>query len=94
MDNLDLKVMRGEQAQQLMKNPLFEQAFADTRTGIMEAWAGLSTSDEKRSEYSADLHKMLKCLDRVKTALSEHITTGKIASREIEGKKNLFGRRR
>lgn len=94
MNNLELKIMRGEQAQQVLSNPLFEQAFNDTRAGIMEAWAGLSTSDEKRSEYSADLHKMLKCLERVKKALTEHITTGKMAAREIEGKKNLFGRRK
>ena len=88
MDKLELSVMRAEQAAQLRGNPLFEQAFADTRAAIMEVWAGLPTSE---TESAKDLHRMLKCLDRVKKCIDVHIDTGKLARKEIEGRaKRLF----
>lgn len=83
MDRLELAVMRGEQAQALRTNPLFDQAFADTRRGILEAWAQLQTSE---SEQARDLHRMLKCLDRVRKCVDTHVDTGKLAQREIEGR--------
>jgi hypothetical protein len=86
-------MLRGEQAQQVISNPLFEEAFASTRSAIMEAWAGLNPSDEKHSEYSRDLHRMIRALDKVKHCLVEHITTGKLAKHAVEGKRNLLGRR-
>lgn len=83
MDKHELAVMRGEQAEALKANPLFSQAFDDTRRAILETWAGLPTSD---SDSAKDLHRMLKCLDRVKRCVQEHIDTGKIAQKEIEGR--------
>jgi hypothetical protein len=77
----------------VVNNPLFDDAFSSTRAAIMEAWAGLNPSDEKRSEYSQDLHRMLRALDKVKLCLTEHITTGKLAKHTIEGRKNLLGKR-
>jgi hypothetical protein len=94
MDKQELAAIRGEQASQIINNPLFEQAFKDTRQAIMEAWAGLNSSDERKTEYSQDLHRMVKCLGRVEKCLKEHITTGRLATVEIEGKRNLFGKRR
>lgn len=94
MDIHEQRQIRGEEASRILNSPVFEQAFTDVRVGILEAWAQLSTSDERRSEHSADLHKMLKCLDRVKRCLSETVTTGKLASKEIEGRRNFLGRRR
>lgn len=88
MDKLELAMLRAEQASQLRGNPVFEQAFADTRAGILELWASLPTND---TENARDLHRMLKCLDRVKRCIEMHIDTGKLARKEIEGrKKRLF----
>lgn len=83
MDRLELATVRGEQAQAVKNNPIFEQAFADTRRGILEAWAQLDTSESERAK---DLHRMLKCLDRVRKCVETHIDTGKIAQKEIDGR--------
>lgn len=87
-------IHRAESAQQVLNNPLFKQAFSDTRLGIMEAWAKLNSSDERKGEYSQDLHRMIRCLDRVEKCLKEHISTGKLAAKELEGKRNLLGQYR
>jgi hypothetical protein len=94
MDKSDQLVMRAEQAVQVLENPLFAQAFADTRTGIMEAWAKLPPSEERKGEYAQDLHRMIRCLAHVEKCLVEHINTGKLAQKQIEGKTNLLGKRR
>ncbi len=83
MDRLELAVNRAEQALALKTNPMFDQAFADTRKAILEAWAGLDTSDSERAQ---DLHRMLKCLDRVRKCVDTHIDTGKLAQKEIDGR--------
>jgi hypothetical protein len=92
MDVHEQKMVRAEQANQVLNNPLFEQAFTETRLAVMNAWAALSPNDERRSEYSADLHRMLRALDHVKVCLVEHITTGKLAEHQIKAKRNMFGR--
>ncbi len=91
MDRLEIAVMRAEQAQALKTNPMHEQAFADTRRAILEAWAALETSDSERAK---DLHRMLKCLDRVRKCIDVHIDTGKLAANEIEGRAKRFSLRR
>lgn len=92
MDKLELATIRAEQAQALVSNPMFEQAFADTRQALLETWALL---DDVNSEQAKDIHRRIKCLASVRKCLETHITTGKLAQIEIEGqKKKLFGFRR
>jgi len=94
MDKLEMATMRAAQAEQLKTNPLFEMAFDQTRAAILETWAELPTSDD---ENARDLHRMLKCLERVKRCIDIHIDTGKLAKIEIEGRAkrmlNMGGRR-
>jgi soluble cytochrome b562 len=92
MDKTEQQIQRAEQALQILNNPLFAQAFEDTRAAIMQAWATLSPADEKRSEHSADLHRMIRALDKVKFCLEEHVTTGKMAAKVLEAPRNLLGR--
>ena len=90
MDKLESAVVRGEEAERLVNSPLFIQAFEDTRKGIQEAWAKTNTKDKDTQQ---ELHLMVKLIDRLQACLTEHIETGKIAQREIEGRrKRLFGR--
>lgn len=88
MDRLELAALRAEEASQLLGNPMFEAAFADTRAAFMEAWAKLPSPDDP---HAKELHRMVKSLEKVRRCLEEHITTGRLASKEIESrKKRLF----
>lgn len=91
MDKLEVSVIRAEEAKRLIESPMFSQAFDDTREALLEAWAGL---DNPNSDHAKDLHRMVKCLEKVRKCMEEHIQTGKIAQKEIEGRKRLFGLRR
>lgn len=84
MDRLEAAILNGEEAARLKANPLFERAFDDTRKGIMEAWATLDPGEKDRQ---AELLLMVKCLDRVKRCIETHIDTGKLANKELEGRK-------
>ena len=91
MDKLERQIVNAEEAQQLLNNTMLQTAFAETRQAILETWAALPTSD---TENARDLHRRLKMLDSVKRCLQEHVTTGKLANREIEGRQKLFNFRR
>lgn len=86
MDKHERAVMNGEAAIHLLNNPLFAQAFEDTRRAILEQFAALDRMDDKHAERVNDLHRMVKCLELVKRCLQVHVDTGKIAVREIEGR--------
>lgn len=81
MDKHQQAVMRGDEAQRLLDSEMLQQAFADTRSACMEAWAKLQTSE---SEPAKDLHRMVKLLDRVQHCIRAHIETGKIAQKTID----------
>ena len=90
MDKHETQIQRAEEAQRLLTSPMFTKAFDDTRAGILAAWADLPTSD---TDNARDLHRMLKCLDRVRRCLEVHVDTGKLAAKELEGRKRLFSLR-
>lgn len=89
MDKQAQAVQRGEEADRLLNSEMFQRAFTDTRRAILDTWATLPTS-EKENAY--DLHRMVKCLDRVRHCLEKHIETGKLAKHEIEGRGRLLDR--
>lgn len=91
MDRLEQATVNAEEAQRILTSPMFDKAFSDTRQAILEAIADL---DNVRGEQAQDLHRMVKCLARVKRCLETHINTGKLAQKEIESRTRMFGLRR
>ena len=86
MDKHEEAVRRGEQAQYIVDSDLFTQAFDDTREAILNAIASL---DNLRDDKARDLHSMVKALEKVKRCLKEHIVTGQLAHKEIEGRARM-----
>lgn len=91
MDRLELATSRAEEAQRVLNSPLFAQAFDDTRRALLDAIAGL---DNLRDDRARDLHSMVKGLEKVRRCLEVHVESGKLAQKEIEGRKRLFAIRR
>lgn len=81
------QIARAEEAQRVLNSPLFDAAFKDTRQALMEAWASLDIEDKEKGR---ELHRMLRSLEKVRVCLETHITTGKLAQKEIDGKRKLF----
>jgi hypothetical protein len=86
MDKHELAVIRAEEADRILSSQVFGAAFDDVRAALFKTWAELPTGD---TENARDIHRRLKCLDQVKRALEEHVKTGKLAAREIEGRSRL-----
>lgn len=87
MDKHEEQIRRAEEAHAILHSPMFDKAFTDTRAAILNAIASL---DNLRDDKARDLHSMVKGLEKVRRVLEEHISTGKLAQKEIEGKKRLF----
>ena len=91
MDKAEKAVINAEEARQLLANPMFDAAFEDTRKALLDALASL---DNLRDERAIELHCMVRSLSKVRRCIEEHINTGKIARKEIEGRSvlNIFKR--
>jgi hypothetical protein len=87
------QIMRAEQANQVLHNPLFERAFLDTRAGILEAWAKLDPTAASKSAFADELHSMLRVMDKVRFCLVEHINTGRLAQERLRPeRRNIFSK--
>jgi len=87
MDKHEQQVMRGQEADRILNSPAWIAAFEDTRKAMLEALAALPSMKDERAP---ELHHMVRCLEKVKRALEEHVTTGKLAHKEIEARKKRF----
>lgn len=86
MDKHELAVNRGEEASRVLNSEVFGQAFADVRAALLKTWETLPTSD---SEDARDIHRRLKCLSDVRKALEYHVSTGKLAQKELSAREKL-----
>ncbi len=84
MDKHELAVMRGEEAERILGSAVYAEAFNDVRAALLNTWAALDTTEERYAEFAKDLHRRVKCLDAVRSALTERISTGKINQKTIE----------
>jgi hypothetical protein len=86
MDKHEEQIRRAEEAHAILHSSMFSKAFDDTRAAILNAIASL---DNLRDDRARDLHSMVKGLEKVRRVLEEHISTGKLAQKEIEGRAKL-----
>ena len=86
MDKHEEQIRRAEEAHAILRSQMFVKAFDDTRAAILNAIASL---DNLRDDKARDLHSMVKGLEKVRRVLEEHISTGKLAQKEIEGRAKL-----
>jgi hypothetical protein len=90
MDKTELAMIRAEEASRILGSRLWADAWEETRLAILNAWEAMPSDNR---EQSAELHRSLKNLARVKRVLETHIQTGKIAAKELEGqRRNLLTR--
>lgn len=80
------EIIRGDEAQRLVTHPLFRDAVASVREGIVSA---LSSSPMGDSQTHNRLAIALQLLGQIEKQLVSHIETGKMAQIQVEEKRGL-----
>ena len=76
---------RGARAQELLKNELLVTAFESLESELSEAWRKTTPNESQRRE---DAWRSLKLLEKLKSGLERHVTTGKTAGKQLTEIKN------
>lgn len=71
---------RGQEAKELLENPLLLAAFNEIEEGINRQWKQSKASDADAREK---LYLMQRLLQNLKAGIQEHITTGKMAETQL-----------
>lgn len=80
MDKHEQAIARGEEATRILNSDTFASSFAAIREAYLREWEDMPTSN---TEAARDIHRRLKCLADVRTALQAHISSGKLAAKEL-----------
>lgn len=80
---------RGRQAAELLEHPLMKEAFSTIRQEFTQAWQNSPTRDQEGREK---LWQLLKLTDRLESFLTETVTTGKMATMQIEEARTIAQR--
>jgi hypothetical protein len=87
MDKQLTEVKRGEQASQVLDNPLFQESVEKVREGIIRSMA---TSPLGDSETHNRLVIAMQLLNQIEKQLTDVIQTGKMAAIQTDSKFKLF----
>lgn len=80
-------VERGRLAQEVLKNPVYDDAYKKVEQGIIESWR------EARSQQDREqLHQMLMMLTKTRAAIESTMQSGQLAQANITQKQNLLQR--
>lgn len=74
----EANIRRGEEALRILTNPLFQESFEAVRTAYLKQWEAMPTAD---TVSAVDIHRRLKALEDVRTALEAHVNGGRIAEK-------------
>ena len=87
MDKQLTEVKRGEQASQVLDNPLFQETVEKVREGIIRSMA---TSPLGDSETHNRLVIAMQLLNQIEKQLTDVMQTGKMAAIQTDNKLKLF----
>ncbi len=87
MDKQLTEVKRGEQASQVLDNPLFKESVEKVREGIIRSMA---TSPLGDSETHNRLVIAMQLLNQIEKQLTDVIQTGKMAAIQTDNKFKIF----
>jgi hypothetical protein len=80
-------IKRGEEADRILKNPLFTEAFESVRESIINSMAQSAFGDAQTHNR---LVIAMQLLAQIEKRLKDHIATGKLASLSVEDKFKFF----
>jgi hypothetical protein len=87
MDKQLTEVKRGEQASQVLDNPLFQESVEKVREGIIRSMA---TSPLGDSETHNRLVIAMQLLNQIEKQLTDVMATGKMSAMQTDNKLKLF----
>lgn len=86
------EISRGDLAQSVLDNPIYQESWAAVRDGIIQAWENAPIRDK---EGQSELKLMLKVLGDVRKYVEQTAATGKLAKIQMENEsvvKRMFRR--
>jgi hypothetical protein len=81
------EIKRGEQASQVLDNPLFKESVEKVREGIIRSMASSPLGD---SETHNRLVIAMQLLNQIEKQLTDVMQTGKMAAIQTDNKRKLF----
>lgn len=78
---------RGQQAQAVLDNPVYAQAYDSVEAGLISLWR--QSRDAREREQA---HQMLTMLDKVRAVIEGAMRSGKVSEKELERKRSLAER--
>lgn len=83
---LDEERQRGQLAESLRNNPLLQEIFQALRDSYITDWSQTERSDVDKREQQ---YYLLKALDDIELELQSIISTGRLATQQIESNKKI-----
>ena len=87
MDKQLTEVKRGEQASQVLDNPLFKESVEKVREGIIDSMARSPLGDAETHNRSVIA---MQLLNQIEKQLTDVIQTGKMAAIQTSDKRKFF----
>lgn len=78
------KVLRGNDAQSVLDNPAYQDAYAQIEARLVETWKAARTPGERE-----ECHQLLRVLEKVHSVLDTTMRTGKLADDVIRRKRTF-----
>lgn len=82
--SLEQDALRGKQAQEVIENPLYADAYVQVEDAITALWKASRDSLEREQ-----LHTMLGLLGKVRGVFESAMRSGEVAEKELQRKRSL-----